>query len=239
MFLDFVKTYYHSDYALIKVLFDTGLRVGELCGLTDKDVVLRESYISITHQLSYRNLNSSPVKYQIKKPKTNAGNRNILFDIDTRDCLIMQQQYADLVHNTINRFEIDNYSNFLFVTQATGRPVVTDVVNKILNKIVESYNTMELRNAARDNRDVEFLPHISSRSLRKSGLSRMAESGIMPKTLQYVAGHESIETTYNYYVTSSGDFKREDMKKYHQYLQEIESLEYQQRGEYDEKYKKG
>ena len=235
LFQDFIKTYFRGDYAMIKILFDTGVRAGELCGFTDKDVNLDASFVSITHQLSYRNYDGTSVNYQIKTPKTEAGKRKILFDEDTKACFKEQQTYADLIRNTVNRFEVDGYSEFLFVTQATGRPVVIDVINKKLNKLVDAYNIMELRNAARDNRDVEFIPHISSHSLRKSGLSRMAESGLMPKTLQYIAGHESIETTYNYYITSSEDFKQEDMKKYHRYLQEIETLEDQQKGYYNEK----
>lgn len=234
-FLDFVKTYFRSHYAMIKVQLDTGLRVGELCGLTEKDVIFPESYISVNHQLSYRNLNGKPVSYQIKTPKSAAGNRNILFDDDTKECLLEQEKYADLIHTTLNRFEIDGYVNFLHIIASSGNPAVTNTVNITLNKIVDAYNTMELRNAARENRDVDFIPHISSHSLRKSGLSRMAESGLMPKTLQYIAGHESIETTYDYYVKSSNDFKYDDMKKYHQYLQKIEELEHQQRGIYDEK----
>lgn len=234
-FLDFVKLYFREYYAMIKVQFDTGVRVGELFGLTDADVIFSDSYVSIKHQLSYRNLNGESVKYQIKPPKSDAGYRNILFDDDTKECLIEQEKYADLIYNTVKRFEVDGYTNFLYVTSATGRPAVTSILNQTLNKIVDAYNKMELRNAARENRDVDFLPHVSSHSLRKSGLTRMAESGLMPKTLQYVAGHESIETTYNYYVKSSQDFKREDMKKYYEYANKIEELEHQQRGFYDEK----
>lgn len=234
-FLDFVKLYFRSQYAMIKVQLDTGLRVGELCGLTKKDVIFPESYISINHQLSYRKLNGKPTCYRIKTPKSDAGKRNILFDEDTKECLLEQSKYADLIHTTINCFEIGGYANFLHIVASTGNPVVTNKVNVTLNKIVDAYNTMELRNATRENRDVDYIPHLSSHSLRKSGLSRMAESGLMPKTLQYIAGHEAIETTYDYYVTSSKDFKREDMKKYHKYLQKIEELEHQQRGIYDDK----
>lgn len=234
-FLDFVKTYFRSYYAMIKVQFDTGLRVSELCGLTEKDVILSDSYISVNHQISYRNLNGEPVNYKIKPPKSTAGNRNILFDDDTKECLIEQEKYADLIYNTVTRFEVEEHTNFLYIVSSTGMPVVTNTVNRILNKVVDAYNIMELRNAAKENRDIDFIPHISSHSLRKSGLTRMAESGLMPKTLQYVAGHESIETTYNYYVKSSGDFKKDDMKKYYEYLENVEKLEQPERGINDEK----
>ena len=43
------------------------------------------------------------------------------------------------------------------------------------------------------------LPRISAHILRHTGCTRMAESGIDPKTLQYIMGHSDINVTMNIY----------------------------------------
>ena len=57
--------YYEVDY----ILFHTGMRISEFCGLTLKDIDLENRIININHQL-FRTLE---MKYVIEAIKTNAG----------------------------------------------------------------------------------------------------------------------------------------------------------------------
>ena len=53
------------------ILFRTGLRIGEFCGLTLKDIDLEKRTINVNHQLQYV---GNRGKY-IEKTKTEAGTR--------------------------------------------------------------------------------------------------------------------------------------------------------------------
>ena len=52
-FLDFVKNdpHYNQYYDAFYILFKTGLRISEFCGLTVKDLDFKEDIINVNHQL--------------------------------------------------------------------------------------------------------------------------------------------------------------------------------------------
>ena len=49
-----------------------------------------------------------------------------------------------------------------------------------------------------------LLPKISSHIMRHTGCTRMAESGMDPKVLQYIMGHADFSVTMNVYNHISG-----------------------------------
>ncbi len=55
------------------ILLGTGLRVSELCGLTETDLDFENRIINVDHQL----LRSAETGYYIEKPKTESGIRQI------------------------------------------------------------------------------------------------------------------------------------------------------------------
>ena len=63
---------YCKYYETVYILFHTGLRISEFCGLTLKDVDLENKILNIDHQLQ----RTSSMKYVIEKTKTNAGSRS-------------------------------------------------------------------------------------------------------------------------------------------------------------------
>lgn len=72
--------------------------------------------------------------------------------------------------------------------------------------------------AQTENREEDLLPHLSSHALRSTCLTRMCESGMSLKTLQYLAGHESAITTFNSYVQTTSTHINSDMEKYYGYM---------------------
>ena len=150
----------------------------------------------------------------IHKLKTKNGIRYLYFkEPEIEQCLMEQIEYAQYIRETIEDVEIDGCKNFLFVT-STGKLLTPNSVNRLLDRIVESYNKAELSRAIKENRAAELLPHLSAHSLRHTGLTRMAESGISPQTLQFIAGHSNINITLQYYVHATNDGIEEDMQKY-------------------------
>ena len=74
-FLKFVHddVVYCKYYEVIYILFHTGMRISEFCGLTMKDIDLEKRTINIDHQLQ----RTSKMVYVIEPTKTNAGTRVI------------------------------------------------------------------------------------------------------------------------------------------------------------------
>ena len=73
-FLSFVKndSHFNKYYDVIYLLFNTGMRISEFCGLTIRDVNLRTREIRIDHQLVRVGM-----VYLIEPPKTDAGIRTL------------------------------------------------------------------------------------------------------------------------------------------------------------------
>ena len=57
---------------------------------------------------------------------------------------------------------------------------------------------------SRKRQEIIFLPKISAHILRHTGCTRMAESGMDPKVLQYIMGHADFTVTMNVYNHISG-----------------------------------
>ena len=101
---------------MVYILFHTGLRISEFCGLTLKDVDLENKILNIDHQLQ----RTSSMKYVIEKTKTNAGTRKLPMSDDVCDCFrtILAEREAPQIEKMV-----DGYSGFLFLDE-DGMPLV-------------------------------------------------------------------------------------------------------------------
>ena len=76
--LNYVKNseVFHIYLPLLQVMIGTGLRCGELIGLTWKDVDLKTRTVYVNHQLIYKNYGDG-CDFHVTMPKTEAGIREI------------------------------------------------------------------------------------------------------------------------------------------------------------------
>lgn len=181
---------YSQYFPLIVFALSTGLRVGELTGLRWADVDLKDNVIHIRQQLIYKNLGAG-CKFYISELKTDAGRRDIPLTAEARKCLIKQKEQYLLLGKAFQKQEVAGFDDYVF-TNSKGRPYAANAINFILKNIVDSYNETVCESDMR-------LPRISAHILRHTGCTRMAESGIDPKTLQYIMGHSDINVTMNIY----------------------------------------
>ncbi len=74
-FLKFVRedNVYCKYYEVFYILFHTGMRISEFCGLTINDIDMENRIIDINHQLQ----RTSDMRYLIESTKTNAGTRKL------------------------------------------------------------------------------------------------------------------------------------------------------------------
>ena len=71
---------------MLATMVATGLRVGELIGLTWDDIDLKTKKIHVDHQLIYKNIgDGKKYDFHIHRPKTNSGVRDI--DI-SEECIV-------------------------------------------------------------------------------------------------------------------------------------------------------
>ena len=117
-FLKFVHddVVYCKYYEVVYILFHTGMRISEFCGLTLKDIDLEKRTVNIDHQLH----RTSDMRYIIETTKTDAGTRVLPITEDVAQMFqaIIEDRNAPKVEKSI-----DGYSGFLFYDD-NGMPLV-------------------------------------------------------------------------------------------------------------------
>lgn len=196
-FLKFIHddNVYCKYYEVVYILFHTGMRISEFCGLTLKDIDLENRIINIDHQL----LRTSEMKYVIEATKTNAGTRKLPMTEDVFQCF-----QAIIEDREKPRFEkmVDGHTGFLF-TDKDGMPLVAMHWEHRFNHMVKRYN---------DIFRVQ-MPNITPHVCRHTYCSNMAKSGMNPKTLQYLMGHSDIGVTLNTYTHLGLEDAADELKR--------------------------
>ena len=188
--------YYNCYYPMVAFMIGTACRVGEVIGLTWNDVDMKEHTVNINHQLIYKKFDGE-IKFRASKPKTNDGIRVIPM---TKEVLeqVKEQRKVQLQMGIDRSITVDGYKGFIFTTKG-GKPMQPNCINRFLFHIVDTYNKQEEVEAKKEKREPKLLPHISAHTLRHTGCTRMAESGIDVKALQYIMGHANISVTMDIY----------------------------------------
>ena len=201
-FLKFVHddNCYCKYYEVVYILFHTGMRISEFCGLTLRDIDLKKRIVNIDHQLQ----RTSDMRYVIESTKTNAGTRKLPITEDVARCF--RAIIEDREPPQREKF-IDGYAGFLFYDK-DGNPLVAMHWEHRFNNMVKRYN--EIYRVQ--------MPNITPHICRHTYCSNMAKSGMNPKTLQYLMGHSDIGVTLNTYThlgleDAAGELKRmEDLE---------------------------
>ena len=172
------KRYYDEIY----ILFKTGLRISEFCGLTISDIDLKKMRINVDHQLQ----RASNMEYVIEDPKTENGVRYVPMTEEVANCFrrIILKREAPKVEPMIG-----GYTGFLCLDK-NDRPKVALHWEKYFEHIVQKYNKIYRIQ----------MPKVTPHVCRHTFCSNMAKSGMNPKTLQYIMGHADISVTLNVYT---------------------------------------
>lgn len=190
----------------------TGLRVGELSGLTWKDIDIENGVITVDHAVVYfaGKMNKTQKKVQISTPKTDAGIRKIPMVQEVRRALeeIKQYQYDNGIFCSA---EIDGYSDFIFLNRF-GRVFLQQDLDRALGRIIDAYNDTAIHEAMRNHREALILPHFTCHNLRHTFCARFCENESNLKVIQSVMGHVDIATTMNIYAEVSEAKKKASME---------------------------
>ncbi len=204
-FLEFIRNdkHFSNYYDGILILFKTGLRLGELCGLTLQDVNLEEKLLYVNHQLQY----NAGVGKNIRQTKTDAG---------VRELPMTDEVYEAFVRVVENRKKIcsderiDGYDGFLFLDHRK-KVMVGYQWEKRFAHIIEKYNKLYK----------DELPKITPHMCRHTYCTRMAGTGISVYTLSKLMGHSSIEITMDVYAHADTEQARAELKRIKPKLDEL------------------
>ena len=210
-FLKFVHddNIYCKYYEVMYILFHTGMRISEFCGLTIRDIDLKNRTVNIEKQLQRK----PDMTLYVEQTKTEAGRRVIPITEEVAECFraIIEDRPAPKREKMI-----DGYTGFLFLDK-NDNPLVAMHWQHRMKSMVNKYN---------DIYRVQ-MPSITPHVCRHTYCSNMAKSGMNPKTLQYLMGHSDISVTLNVYTHVGLEDATDKLKK----METVENARKEMEGE--------
>ena len=214
---DFLKAKDNPALLPIQIAYYTGLRIGEVCGLTWQDVNLEKQYLTVRRSMRYNNARH--------KTEIGATKRRKVRTVDFCDTLAEILRTAKLEHHK-NRFKYGelfclNYYVEVKEKDRTYYEVYTLPRNE---KVPEGYKEISfvcLRTdgayespstigimCKRVSKKVEGLDGFHFHQLRHTFTSNLLSNGAAPKDVQELLGHSDVSTTMNVYAHSTREAKR-------------------------------
>ena len=196
-FLEVAKTSHnYRQYALI---LETGLRTGELIGLTWDAIDFKERTLTVNKTLEFRHKQQY---WRAGPPKTATSYRTIPLTNKAYNILQELFEMKDKQKKSKELEKILTYTDrrsgqtatlvmydLVFVNFRTGLPAKNSSYDTHLYKLCEKAG----------------IEPFSMHTLRHTYATRAIECGMQPKVLQQLLGHASIQTTMDTYVHVSGD----------------------------------
>ncbi|MCD8075727.1 MAG: site-specific integrase [Lachnospiraceae bacterium] len=202
-FLDFVRTdkHFQTYFNGVFILFSTGLRISEFCGLIPDDIDFQNHVIHVRRQL-LRIHDGDKMLYYIEIPKTDNGIRDVpmLADVETAFREVLQSRPQRDVEPVVwNEEHTDSASGFLWLDK-----------NGTYETAQHWQNHLRWARAKFNRIYKDEIPPVTPHVCRHTFCSNCASIGMNPKTLQMIMGHASIEFTLNVYThLEAGDIKGE------------------------------
>lgn len=191
-------------YPMYAIILITGMRISEVLGLTWNDVDMENRIIHINHQLLYRYIDGKVKLYVENSAKTESGVRDLPMNDEVYALFAKQkEQWFSFCGGKTG--EIDGYSGFVFISKMNrqGLPIYANNVRKNLYRIVEQNEKRKVQ-----------LPPVSPHILRHTACTRMSESGMNLKVIQYMMGHHDMRTTVQVYDHADLERVSREYEKY-------------------------
>lgn len=204
IFLDAIlKIGLDLDKEIFFTLAFTGMRVGELCALTKKDLDFDKNKIRISKSL-YLETNN-PKKYEVTTTKTKKVR---IIDMDEKLMLMLKNLIRKNDKQKIkNRMLIEDFHDSDFVFQNyDGYPLSTKKIRDRMRRIMKYVGI-----------DKRLTPH----SLRHTHVSMMTEAGDDLPSIMERIGHEDPNTTLKIYTHVTEKMKVESINKISTYKSKI------------------
>lgn len=177
--LAYLKENFNFENLGILICLQTGLRIGEICGLRWGDIDLETNEIAVNRTIERIYLNKPEKKTEliISEPKTSNSKRRIPI------CCSLMKMLKPLKRVTNDSF---------YVVTNSLSPMEPRVYRKHFNKLLKE----------------QGIAKIKFHGLRHTFATRCIESKADYKTVSSILGHASITTTLNLYVHPNNEEKK-------------------------------
>lgn len=199
-FFDFIKEkeQWRKYVPMFTIAFGTGVRFGELMGLTWDNVDFEKNLILIRKQIKYEKFEGDiTATFHVMTPKTVRSVRDIPMTAVVRESFLQQKEMQKRKNIPVQR--VGDYDNFVF-TSVNGYPYTLTVFARKINDIVKGINREETQRAREENRVPFVFDSFHPHATRHTFATRAFEAGMKPKVIQEILGHSEIDTTMNFYT---------------------------------------
>ena len=182
---------------IIGIGLGTGMRWGELSGLTWGDIDMSNKIISVNHSIHYRDRGQGKHEFFITSPKTVNAVRRIPMSDEVYELFKKQKKYQKQMRIR-DDIAIDGYKDFVF-TAKTGIPYTHESIVRATKLIVKRANEWEAERAVQENRKPVVIRSHTPHIWRHSFTTRLVEKEVPYETLKLLLGHSSIKTSMDIY----------------------------------------
>lgn len=198
-----IEVLYHASrdgrlYPLFVMALNTGMRMGEIVGLTWDCVDFENGIIHVEKTLCYIPNNGNAL-YEFHSPKSKAGKRNIPMSKLVKETLQEQKAWHDDINT---RFTPPKGFENLVFTSKTNRPLNAANIKDSINYLVARINAESPK---------ERFEHFTPHCLRHTFATNCIAKGMRPKTLQKLLGHNSLQMTMDLYCHVLDETLKEEM----------------------------
>lgn len=195
-FLRFIKNdkTYGQYYDGVFILFHTGMRISEFCGLTVSDIDTGNKRVNIERQLQ-----KIKAGYKVEKTKTGAGTRVLAISDE------VNESFKRLIRNRTKpetETVVDGISGFLCLDK-NGKPATAMHWEDRFERMNNKYGSME------GSQGKKITPHVC----RHTYSTLNAGAGMNIKVLQYLMGHSDSRVMLDIYTHADMDGVTREVEK--------------------------
>lgn len=198
LFLEEMK--HAVSYPICVVALGTGMRIGEILGLTWDCIDWKKKQIHVK-QTMVMVWGKKNTPFEMHYPKTSSGDRYIPM-LPAVESILREQHKNRLEMNLSGKKPLKGFENLVFFT-SENHPVAISSVNRAMSKAKKKLKEKQ----------PDKFKELHSHTMRHTFATRALEQGMQMKTLQKILGHSTLAMTMDKYGHVLEDTLEKEMNK--------------------------